>query len=84
MRRCCRRGRPAINLKMGALDEIMGRGGATSPREERVAGGLQGAPPTSPDEGRSDEREAIGRHGLKLIEEIAAKEKKPGEPGQCG
>ncbi len=64
----------AINLKW-ALDEVMAAVRNRS-REERVAAAyLRAAKICDEDAAMS---EAIGKHGLKLIEEIAAK-KKPGE-----
>ena len=65
----------AINLKW-ALDEIMAAV-RNRPREERVAAAYQRAAEICDEDAAMSE--AIGRHGLKLIEEIAAK-KKPGEP----
>jgi methylthioribose-1-phosphate isomerase len=65
----------AINLKW-ALDEIMAVV-RTRPREERVAAAFKRAAEICDEDAAMSE--AIGRHGLKLIEAIAAK-KKPGEP----
>ena len=65
----------AINLKW-ALDEIMAAV-RNRPREERVAAAYKRAAEICDDDAAMSE--AIGRHGLELIEAIAAK-KKPGEP----
>jgi methylthioribose-1-phosphate isomerase len=65
----------AINLKW-ALDEIMAAV-RNRPREERVAAAYKRAAEICDDDAAMSE--AIGRHGVKLIEEIAAR-KKPGEP----
>jgi methylthioribose-1-phosphate isomerase len=65
----------AINLKW-ALDEIMAAV-RNRPREERVAVACKRAAEICDEDAAMSE--AIGRHGLKLIEEIAAR-KKPGEP----
>jgi methylthioribose-1-phosphate isomerase len=65
----------AINLKW-ALDEIMAVV-RNRPREERVAAAFKRAAEICDEDAAMSE--AIGRHGLKLIEAIAAK-KKPGEP----
>jgi len=65
----------AINLKW-ALDEVMAAV-RNRPREERVAAAYQRAAEICDEDVAMSE--AIGRHGAKLIEEIAAT-KKPGEP----
>jgi methylthioribose-1-phosphate isomerase len=65
----------AINLKW-ALDEMMAAV-RNRPREERVAAAYARAKEIVDEDVAINE--AIGRHGLKLIEEIAAR-KKPGEP----
>jgi len=64
----------AINLKW-ALDEVMAAV-RNRPREERVAAAYRRAGEICDEDVAINE--AIGRHGLKLIEAIAAK-KKPGE-----
>ncbi len=64
----------AINLKW-ALDEMMAAL-RNRPRQERVAGAYQRAGEICDEDVVINE--AIGRHGLKLIEDIAAR-KKPGE-----
>lgn len=65
----------AINLKW-ALDEIMAAV-RNRPRDERVAAAYKRAAEICDEDAAMSE--AIGRHGLKLIEDIA-KTKKPGEP----
>ena len=65
----------AINLKW-ALDEVMAAV-RNRPREERVAAAYKRAAEICDEDVAMSE--AIGRHGARLIEEIAAK-KKPGEP----
>jgi methylthioribose-1-phosphate isomerase len=65
----------AINLKW-ALDEIMAAV-RNQPREERVAAAYKRAAEICDEDAAMSE--AIGRHGLKLIEDIAA-QKKPDEP----
>lgn len=65
----------AINLKW-ALDEIMAAV-RNRPREERLAAAYKRAAEICDEDAAMSE--AIGRHGLKLIEDIAAT-KKPGEP----
>ncbi|HKY85814.1 MAG TPA: s-methyl-5-thioribose-1-phosphate isomerase, partial [Pseudorhodoplanes sp.] len=65
----------AINLKW-ALDEVMAAV-RNRPREERVVAAYKRAAEICDEDAAMSE--AIGRHGLKLIEAIAAK-KKPGEP----
>jgi methylthioribose-1-phosphate isomerase len=65
----------AINLKW-ALDEVMAAV-RNRPREERVAAAYKRAAEIC--DGDAAMSEAIGKHGLALIEAIAAK-KKPGEP----
>jgi methylthioribose-1-phosphate isomerase len=65
----------AINLKW-ALDEIMAAV-RNRPREERVAAAYKRAAEICDEDAAMSE--AIGRHGLQLIEDIA-KTKKPGEP----
>ena len=65
----------AINLKW-ALDEIMAAV-RNRPRDERVAAAYKRAAEICDEDAAMSE--AIGRHGLKLIEDIAAT-KKPGEP----
>ncbi len=64
----------AINLKW-ALDEMMAAV-RNQPREERVAGAYRRAKEICDEDVAINE--AIGRNGLKIIEEIAAR-KKPGE-----
>jgi methylthioribose-1-phosphate isomerase len=64
----------AINLKW-ALDEMVAAL-RNRPREDRVAAAYKRSKEIIDDDAAMSE--AIGRHGLKLIEEIAAK-KKPGE-----
>ena len=66
----------AINLKW-ALDEMMAAL-RNRPREERVAAAYRRAQEIADED--VEINAAIGRHGLKLIEEIAAK--KPGKTGQ--
>jgi methylthioribose-1-phosphate isomerase len=65
----------AINLKW-ALDEIVAAV-RNRPRDERVAAAYKRAAEICDEDAAMSE--AIGRHGLKLIEDIAAT-KKPGEP----
>jgi methylthioribose-1-phosphate isomerase len=65
----------AINLKW-ALDEVMAAV-RNRPRDERVAAAYRRAAEICDEDAAMSE--AIGRHGLRLIEEIA-KTKKPGEP----
>jgi len=65
----------AINLKW-ALDEIMAAV-RNRPRDERVTAAYKRAAEICDEDAAMSE--AIGRHGLKLIEDIA-KTKKPGEP----
>jgi methylthioribose-1-phosphate isomerase len=65
----------AINLQW-ALNEVMAAV-RNRPREERVAAAYKRAAEICDEDVAMSE--AIGKHGLKLIEEIAAK-KKPGEP----
>ena len=65
----------AINLKW-ALDEMVAAV-RNRPRGERVAAAYQRAAEICDEDVAINQ--AIGRHGLKLIEDIAAK-KKPGEP----
>jgi methylthioribose-1-phosphate isomerase len=65
----------AINLKW-ALDEMMAAV-RNRPRNERVAAAYQRAAEICDEDVAINQ--AIGRHGLKLIEDIAAK-KKPGDP----
>ena len=64
----------AINLRW-ALDEMMGAV-RNRPRDERVAAAYRRAPEICDEDVAINE--AIGRNGLKLIEDIAAR-KKPGE-----
>src|SRR5258705_37377 len=65
----------AINLK-GALDEMMGAV-RNRAREDRVAAAYKRAQEIADED--VEINAAIGRHGLRLIEQIAAT-KKPGEP----
>lgn len=65
----------AINLKW-ALDEVMAAV-RNRPREERVAAAYRRAAEICDEDVAINQ--AIGRHGLKLIEDIARR-KKPGEP----
>ena len=67
----------AINLRW-ALDEMRGRG-AHRPRAERTAAAYRRAAEICDEDVAINE--AIGRHGLPLIEAVAAR-KKPGEPVQ--
>ena len=74
MRRCMATRPTAINLKW-ALDEIMAAV-RNRPRGERVAAAYRRAAEIADEDVAINQ--AIGRHGLKLIEAVAAK-KKPGE-----
>src|SRR5262245_18829362 len=65
----------AINLKW-ALDEMVAAV-RNQPRERRVAAAYRRAAEINDEDVAINQ--AIGRHGLKLIEDVAAK-KKPGEP----